>query len=104
MLQPCRKTGNRSAAMSNGQVILVASVRKRTWKTGGVVKTAWVADYFDQAGKRRLKTFDTRKAADAWLVNARHEVGARVSIPPQALASPLAKPVSCGSSKAKPTV
>jgi hypothetical protein len=34
----------------------VASVRKRTWKTDGVVKTAWVADYFDQAGERRLKS------------------------------------------------
>jgi integrase len=52
----------------------MASVRKRAWKTDGVVKTSWVADYFDQAGKRRLKTFATRKAADGWLVNARHEV------------------------------
>lgn len=59
----------------------MASVRKRTWKTGGVVKTAWVADYFDQAGKRRLKTFDTRKAADAWLVNARHEVSQGIHTP-----------------------
>ena len=59
----------------------MASVRKRTWKTGGAVKTAWVADYFDQAGKRRLKTFDTRKAADAWLVNARHEVSQGIHTP-----------------------
>jgi integrase len=59
----------------------VASVRKRTWKTGAAVKTAWVADYFDQAGKRRLKTFDTRKAADAWLVNARHEVSQGIHTP-----------------------
>jgi integrase len=59
----------------------MASVRKRTWKTGGAVKTAWIADYFDQAGKRRLKTFETRKAADAWLVNARHEVSQGIHTP-----------------------
>jgi integrase len=59
----------------------MASVRKRTWTTGGKVKTAWVADYFDQAGKRRLKTFETKKVADAWLVNARHEVSRGVHTP-----------------------
>jgi len=59
----------------------MASVRKRTWTTGGKVKTAWVADYFDQAGKRRLKTFETKRAADAWLVNARHEVSRGVHTP-----------------------
>ena len=25
----------------------MATVRKRTWKTGGRSQTAWVADYFD---------------------------------------------------------
>src|SRR6266496_2301001 len=59
----------------------MASVRKRTWKTDGVDKTAWVADYFDQAGKRRLKTFVTRKAADGWLVKARHEVSQGIHTP-----------------------
>jgi integrase len=52
----------------------MAKVRKRSWKSGGEVKTAWVADYFDQAGKRHLKTCETKKAADSWLVTARHEV------------------------------
>jgi integrase len=52
----------------------MASIRKRTWKTGDTVKTAWVADYFDQHGKRHLKTFTTKKAADSWLVAARREV------------------------------
>ncbi|HZT88310.1 MAG TPA: site-specific integrase [Stellaceae bacterium] len=52
----------------------MASIRKRTWKSGGENKTAWIADYFDQAGKRHIKTFSTRKAADAWLVAARSEV------------------------------
>jgi integrase len=52
----------------------MASIRKRTWEAGGEIKSAWVADYFDQQGKRHLKTFSTKKAAEAWLVNARHEV------------------------------
>jgi integrase len=34
------------------------SVRKRQWTTGkGVPKEAWVVDYADTNGKRRLKTF-----------------------------------------------
>jgi integrase len=60
---------------------MMAKVRKRTWKTGEAVKTAWVADYLDQAGKRRLKTFKTRKAADDWLVEARHEIKQGVHTP-----------------------
>jgi integrase len=52
----------------------MATVRKRTWKSGGESKTSWVADYSDQGGKRHLKTFPTKKAADAWLVTTRHQV------------------------------
>jgi len=52
----------------------MASIRKRTWQTGKGEKTAWIADYFDQAGKRHIKTCKTKKEADAWLVNTRHEV------------------------------
>jgi integrase len=59
----------------------LASIRKRTWKSGGETNTAWIADYSDQAGKRRLKTFKTRKAADAWLVSARGEVAQGVHTP-----------------------
>jgi integrase len=50
------------------------SIRKRTWKTKGVKQTAWVLDYKDQTGTRRLKTFPTRKAAEQWSVDALHEV------------------------------
>jgi integrase len=51
------------------------SVRKRTWKSAtGEVRTAWIVDYKDQNGKRALKTFATKKEADAWKVNALHEV------------------------------
>ena len=52
----------------------MASIRKRTWQSGGEDKTAWIADYFDQAGKRHIKTFKQKKGADAWLVAARREV------------------------------
>jgi integrase len=52
----------------------MASIRKRNRKTRRGVQTTWVADYFDQGGVRRQKTFDSRKAADAWMVAARGEV------------------------------
>ena len=50
------------------------SIRKRTWKSNGTEQTAWVVDYVDQHGKRRLKTFVLKKDAEAWATNARHEV------------------------------
>ena len=52
----------------------MASIRKRTWESNGRTHTAWVVDYRDATGNRRLRTFDTKKAADAWLVQARHQV------------------------------
>jgi integrase len=52
----------------------MASIRKRTWKSRGVQRSAWVVDYFDQAGARRLKTFRTKKEAESWAVTALHEV------------------------------
>lgn len=52
----------------------MASTRKRIWRSGGKTKTSWLADYSDQDGKRHVKTFETKKAADAWLVGARGEV------------------------------
>ena len=51
------------------------SIRKRTWTTGkGVEKTAWVVDYVDLQGKRRLKTFAKKKDADAFESTAKVEV------------------------------
>lgn len=51
------------------------SVRKRTWTTGkGVEKTAWVVDYVDTKGTRRLKTFAKKKDADAFAATASVEV------------------------------
>lgn len=62
----------------------MASIRKRAWESGGEKKTAWIADYFDQAGKRHIKTFSTKKAADAWLVSTRSEVARGVHTPENA--------------------
>ena len=50
------------------------SVRKRTWTTKGVEKTAWAVDYRDQHGKRRLKTFEKKKEADAFAATTSVEV------------------------------
>jgi integrase len=50
------------------------SIRKRVWKSAGEDKTAWVVDHVDQNGKRRLKTFDLKKDAEAWAVTARHQI------------------------------
>ena len=51
------------------------SIRKRKWTTGsGEAKEAWVVDYVDQQGKRRLKTFAKKKEADAFETTMRGEV------------------------------
>jgi integrase len=57
------------------------SIRKRTWKSRGVEQTAWVVDYVDQVGKRRLRTFKTKKQADSWSVTAQHEISQGVHTP-----------------------
>jgi integrase len=51
------------------------SVRKRKWTTAkGVEKEAWVVDYVDQKGARRLKTFAKKKDADRFAATANVEV------------------------------
>ncbi|MGO8068755.1 tyrosine-type recombinase/integrase [Rhizobium leguminosarum] len=51
------------------------SVRKREWTTPrGIQKSAWVVDYTDAAGKRRLKTFTKKKEADSFAATATVEV------------------------------
>ena len=51
------------------------SVRKRIWTTSkGVEKEAWVVDYVDQSGKRRLKTCVKKKDADRYEATSRVEV------------------------------
>ena len=61
------------------------SIRKRTWANAkGIEKTAWVVDYFDQAGKRRLKTFARKNDARDWATTALHEVKERKHVPERA--------------------
>jgi integrase len=51
------------------------SVRKRKWITRkGEEKEAWVVDYYDQQGKRVLKTFIRKKEADAYAATTHVEV------------------------------
>jgi integrase len=50
------------------------SIRKRTWTAAGETKSAWVVVYRDQHDKRRLKTFNLKKDAEAWATTALHEV------------------------------
>jgi integrase len=54
------------------------AIRKRAWGDG---RTAWVCDYRDGSGTRRLRTFPTRKSADAWMVQARGELAAGTHTP-----------------------
>lgn len=51
------------------------SVRKRSWKgTKGELKESWIVDYVDQHGRRHIKTFDKKKAADAYHAAVQVEV------------------------------
>lgn len=51
------------------------SIRKRTWTNAkGDEKTAWVVDYVDSKGTRRLKTFTKKKDADQFAATAKVEV------------------------------
>ena len=59
----------------------MAKVRKRTWTNSKGEQTAWVADYTDQDGRRHIKTFETKKAATAWLVTAQGEVAKGIHTP-----------------------
>jgi integrase len=58
------------------------SVRKRTWKNStGEKKEAWIVDYRDQQGTRRIHTFARKKDADEYhatvKVNVRQGVHTR---------------------------
>jgi len=59
----------------------MATVRKRTWHNKDGEQTAWVADYFDQNGRRHIKTFDKQKDAKVWLDETKIEVKRGVHTP-----------------------
>ena len=53
------------------------SVRKREWVTRkGEQKTAWVADFVDNAGRRQIRTFAQKKKADAFYNQVRVDINA----------------------------
>ena len=62
----------------------MAKVRKRIWTNSKGKQTAWVADYFDQADKRHIKTFETKREATAWLITTTSEVARGVHTPENA--------------------
>jgi integrase len=47
---------------------VMASLRKRKWKTKGETRIAWVVDFADRDGKRARQQFETRAAADAFRI------------------------------------
>jgi integrase len=51
------------------------SVRKRTWTTKGETREAWIVDYTDAGGTRRLKTFKRKRDADTFAASTRIELG-----------------------------
>jgi integrase len=51
----------------------MASVRKRIWKSGGAEKTSWIVDY-TIAAKQHIKTFRTKRDADAWRTEVEREI------------------------------
>lgn len=50
------------------------SVRKRKWTSNGVEKEAWIVNYTDIKGVRRLKTFARKKDADEFAAKTHVEV------------------------------
>jgi integrase len=64
---------------------LAMKVKKRFWTTSkGERKEAWIVDYTDQAGKRHIKTFAKKKAADSFAATANVEVRAGIHTPDSA--------------------
>jgi integrase len=58
------------------------SVRKREWVTRkGEQKTAWVADFVDNTGKRQIRTFAQKKKADAFHSKVRVDINAGTHVP-----------------------
>ena len=55
------------------------SIRRRVWTTSsGEQRSAWIVNYSDQSGVRRLKTFTKKKAADNFAATASVEIRAGV--------------------------
>jgi len=61
---------------------MAGTVRKRSWiNRKGEIKTAWVADYFDQHRKRHTRQSSTKRNADAWLTRIKVDVASGIHAP-----------------------
>jgi len=57
------------------------SIRKRIWPTqAGQHREAWVVDYTDQQGKRRLKTFKRKHDADSFAATTKVQISEGVHV------------------------
>jgi integrase len=62
----------------------VATVTKRRWQTSsGLERSAWIVSY-NTAGKRHIKTFSNKRAADDWKTETLHEIKRGIHTPPAA--------------------
>jgi integrase len=58
------------------------SVRKRTWRNGdGSQGEAWVVAYTDHEGKRRIRSFEKRREADAYHASVSTELRSGIHVP-----------------------
>ena len=57
------------------------SVRKRTWQNRDGSQGAWVVAYTDQAGKRRIRSFDRKRDADAYHASVSAELRTGLHVP-----------------------
>src|SRR5262249_20125267 len=58
------------------------SVRKRTWtNSDGSRGEAWIAEYTDHEGKRRLRTCEKKRDADAYHASVAGELRAGLHVP-----------------------
>ena len=79
------------------------SVRRRTWNNrDGSEGEAWVVNYTDRAGKRRLKTFDRKRDAESFEAGVWHRRPRRGACPRQPERSRSPRPASYGLQAARP--
>ena len=58
------------------------SVRKRIWTNqDGTQGEAWIAAYTDFAGKRRIRSFDKKRAADAFHASVAGDLRSGIHVP-----------------------
>ena len=58
------------------------SVRKRTWTNGdGSQGEAWIAEYTDFEGKRRIRTFEKKRDAEAYHASVAGELRSGIHVP-----------------------